>query len=1035
MKINKKEELDRKIWSAVGIFIIALVVSLPIYSAGAMAASLQITQNQGEKGISKFLDAQGDVWKVQASITGALEESINPENVKLKIGNREAAFSSCSSVGQVIVCDYISPLTDGIPEGEYVFRAAYSFINENAEEDEASASDVVKADGQSPAVEGLRASQNIAASQDIANSGISIDFSVNDKVNPEAPAVGLKLIEIIDAESGNVLQSITGFSDGLASFRYAESSEFGGRLQSNPYAGSEGYKQIKIRAEDRLGHSFTSSAISFPIDFVKPVIVADSLNFTQFGKFIGPYRKTSEMTVEVRENGGLNARNVKAYSAQAELTGREADSCAADRETAGLYKCTWNSVEVSPESSVSVRFEVKDDYGNVGEGTLARSFVPDTEMPAVEFFGTERQFNGVDYVRSDEQLVMVRVSENGAGITAEGIRADLSALGGSEYTPPAQCEETDRGLDCYWKTTKRFQSSGTIVIGLSKLEDNVGNAGQLPEIELSVDVNPPKVEKIELFGGEKNYFQSNDQVMIEFTAAEGSGLLVLVNLNDAVMDAETTYPKGYFGIEMPPEDGWKVYTDEDASASCEQKEGKWKCKLQTDALKSGPDSSMELDVLLMDTGGNPAVDWQKEPKNVKVGSKGHYIIELLGLSAETEPDYWEVSSGYPTGLLKFVDLDTVGLTLARMPLLVQLRSDNSQAEALSVSMIGCEPEEGSPTLSGRNLIYGGNFPEGEKSPKVTMVLEFAPFDGRAHFGLGEGEFKEVKAKYKCQLRVYSKLGNNALGYPELQEVEVSVPFSFSELGAIDENIKDRIKDIRESGFMKFLDAISYIDSTVKWINYIANVLSMLQSASKLMDLTSDVLKGAAEMSEDTGVATGWGAALRGTCLVPAAGQEVGWKFIDKIQGIVQVLNCNPSAITETAGAIGWYGKWQRTVLDLYNTASLRGVLGVPATSLYDNLYTSSAGLCVSGIAFNLNKWREIKCRQIICYATEVPAGIATIDGCNKLYDLQTCEFFYGPLFDFVGLGGIAAIGKMLQGFLSSRLGLIKVAEVIGCSFL
>ena len=34
-----------------------LVVSMPFYSAGALAATVQITKNQGEAGIETYLDA------------------------------------------------------------------------------------------------------------------------------------------------------------------------------------------------------------------------------------------------------------------------------------------------------------------------------------------------------------------------------------------------------------------------------------------------------------------------------------------------------------------------------------------------------------------------------------------------------------------------------------------------------------------------------------------------------------------------------------------------------------------------------------------------------------------------------------------------------------------------------------------------------------------------------------------------------------------------------------------------------------------
>ena len=75
------------IWSWVGIFIIALVVSLPFESAQALAASVSITKNEGQKGIEKFIDANGDTWTVEATITDTQTEIVDPKNIKIKEKN------------------------------------------------------------------------------------------------------------------------------------------------------------------------------------------------------------------------------------------------------------------------------------------------------------------------------------------------------------------------------------------------------------------------------------------------------------------------------------------------------------------------------------------------------------------------------------------------------------------------------------------------------------------------------------------------------------------------------------------------------------------------------------------------------------------------------------------------------------------------------------------------------------------------------------------------------------------------------------
>ena len=72
-----------KTWSFIGLFLISLIITLPFYSANALATSIQITKNTGEAGIDSYIDAQGDAWSVEALISGSNETSINPSNVKI----------------------------------------------------------------------------------------------------------------------------------------------------------------------------------------------------------------------------------------------------------------------------------------------------------------------------------------------------------------------------------------------------------------------------------------------------------------------------------------------------------------------------------------------------------------------------------------------------------------------------------------------------------------------------------------------------------------------------------------------------------------------------------------------------------------------------------------------------------------------------------------------------------------------------------------------------------------------------------------
>ncbi|MBT6774602.1 hypothetical protein HOA91_04485 [Candidatus Woesearchaeota archaeon] len=1035
-----KKMNEERAWSFAGIFVIMLVVCLPIYSANVMAVNVQITKNQGEKGLWGFLDADNDVWTVEAVIADVPEGSVSAENVKIKIGGNEAEFQTCTDGTLGVTCEYISPLSDGIKEAEHTFQVVYEAVDALGFKIEPAPSngDVIRADGSSPKITGIKVKQNKDDSQ------VDIDFFVKDKLKAGAPAVGIKKIEIINADTGTVLQTLGEFELGLISFKYADDSGFGNKLQAS-FTG-EGSKKIKVKAEDHLGHVTISPVISFDADFVKPEI-KDDLNLTSFGKFIGEYIGETDITVSVIEKNNFE---IVAFSDQADLNGALAD-CDPDDEVDDLWLCTWKNVEVKPETSIAIKFVVGDEFGNIAERTLTKSLTKDDAPPQIEFFGSERTFEQQSYISTGKQRIVLRVRESGAGITEKGIRANLGSLGKSTSQPPTECEETNEGLACYWETSQTFSSAGVAQINLETFEDNVGNDGEASTVDLIVDNSGPKIEELAIYGvsdvGEKNYFQSNDLMKIVMTVSEVSGLVVLLDLDGMVNDAETNYLEDIYSRDLG--DGWVAFTEE----NCVREEAKWVCEFLTEKIKSGP-SLVKLRMKVQDTGGNDALFWPPEVKNANkiIDSDDGAVLEfnLLGLSSEPDPDYWEVE-GRAKNLLSFVDLDAAKITNSKAPFKVSFEPNDFGVKMLSAELVDCVPVEvtlskvgpddievsaaDAPTLR-RSLMYGGNFIGGESNPEVNLILEFDPFEGYTQLGIPtDHDFEEAFAQYSCQVKLFSKTGSDALQVAELQEVILPVSFSFSDLGSVDENLKEKVKDIKDSDFMKFANVLSYIDIGFKWVNWIGNIFQVIVTADSFTTLFGETLREPADRIEKTPWAAA-GVALRGTCLTTQYTTKAGWEFVKAGQGIVQILNCNPDPIPADWGdGVGWYGKWQRTVLDTYNIASGRGPLGVPATSLYENIYASGLGLCLPGILFNVNKAREIQCRKMVCYGREVPSGIATMEACDQMYDLQMCEFFWGPVFDFVGLGGIAYLGKMLKSAFSSPVGLVTLTEVVACGTL
>jgi hypothetical protein len=917
------------------------------------------------------------------------------------------------------------------------------------------------ADGSGPVITWINVPEQVGEQ-------LKLNFKVEDS------GVGLAKVEVLDGETGSVFYTESAFNaDTKRVYEFGKDSGKGGLLPM-PWKG-EGVKKVKVQATDLLGHSSEQLAVGIlNVDLVKPEIKENSLEFENMGKFVGGVVLTKNMVVKVKEAKLKMSGGVTAVSDQVKI-GNKVGECSAEGVEGNVWLCRWNGVEVVPDESISVKFTAEDESGNSIEKTVMKSFTKDTTAPSVEFFGTLRTFNGKSYINNDEHTILLKVKEVGSGMSSDGVRANLVALGkGSNSESADVCEQKETTFDCRWKVTKKFDSDATMRIGLSKFKDNVGNEGKIGEYDVVVDNTGPKVEKMELYGnsevGDKSYFQSGDKLKIKLKVAEKSGLAIFVNMNELVTDVETKFPETEYtkGKGFMESAGWKMFTEKDCTFDEEAKV--WNCELLTSPLRSGPASDVDVEIKVQDTAGNDADSWIKEPVNVKNGGKGSYKIDILGLGTETNPDYWEVGSVKPTGKSgtssPFVDLDTTSLIFTRMPFDVILKPHKNLkdvVQVLKVEMLGnCQPKEEKPKVSfkafkpgenvtgvmpkveqaskapkiSRNLLYGGVVATTPNIAKPNLVLEFEPFDGRKMFNVaGYGkDFTTAEVKYTCTMRIYSKVGQAALQQPELQEVVVTVPFGFSETGALDENLDRQIESAR-----KELDAGYYMigkfQKYMKYIDYLSQVVSMMHGLIVLYNEGGAVLDALRSIPPAIGAATA-------TC----AGFKVSEGSFDRVipylDTPIQVLSCRGG--TE----LGWYGRWQANILRIYNleigesiqrnplTFNNEQLSMRPAHDIKENIYLSTAGLCIPGIIKNLNKLRQIKCRKIYCLKNEVKAGVATVESCQKLEELLFCKYWVGELWYIIPFSQV--YDKMVNSIYTAvkdPIALAHTAIILGCAFI
>ncbi|MBI2112217.1 hypothetical protein HYT52_01650, partial [Candidatus Woesearchaeota archaeon] len=622
-----------------------------------------------------------------------------------------------------------------------------------------------------------------------------------------------------------------------------------------------------------------------------------------------------------------------------------------------------------------------------------------------------------------------------------GVIVDFSQLGAGSSVSPDSCEQETETFNCNFTVNNPLVSGAIETINLIKLTDKVGNEGPHVSTDLIVDTASPHVNRLEFLGlsgeREKEYYESGDKLLFRMNITETKGgLFFKVDLNDVVMGSESAYPATDFS-----EEGWQVFTEE----SCQEDGDYWICEfLTTGELKSGHQSAAHIEVILEDTAGNKIVFSEDEWNDVL--KKG---------SAESRGD---------------------GKFVFEKPVAVNLRADDRQAQILEVRLVGCENDLGA---LGRDVLWNNLFVNPASSPvTVNLILEFPPFDAKEYFGaqLTTDGFTKAYMKASCAVEIYTAKDGKALSFAEEEVFEIQVPFGFTSLGSQEAALEATIakeKEALQTGFWGFMDTLNTIIKVVRYIALAAQLIADVIGAFNLAESIVDAQAGVLELIPVPPTIKEVGLAERVSfCMGNQAATGSLATAMEVLQFPLQILSCKKTLCDLTEYGDDWYVLYSCSIVNWYNTfagsintgvlnlagepskagdnfgkgfslivptkenyeAAAKQELVPSATSVEDNLYLSIASLCIPGVIKNVEKYRQIKCRKLYCLMNEVPQGVATIESCNKLEDVLTCKYFYGPLFQLIPLVNLwdNLLGA-LQALLTDPVAWVTTAVYFTCT--
>ncbi|HLC74841.1 MAG TPA: hypothetical protein VJH88_03215 [Candidatus Nanoarchaeia archaeon] len=970
------------------LWMIALVLSMPVYSAQALAASLQVQRNSGTDTVGGFVDAAGDTWTLQVLAQLDAGEQVTRENVRVN----GVPFGKCENqqgLGQV--CTYELSQPEGFSgEGARTVRLELRKQGGQVVDTEETK---VTLDGSEPVVT-VRAVQE--------GRGATITYTVRDQ--PSA-CVGLQKIvfkhgtTVVKTIEGTDLTDISDGACGTGTIREVSDVEVVPISVS-----STGTQRIEVVAVDRLGHE-GKAIVAFAFDGVAPVVMADTLAVGAGGSFVAPGKARTKVSVELVEDGN----DVEAVL---KVGGTSFDGVCVGTGSEGsktVFTCTWNDIEIDFGGTFTAAVEASDGHNTVTK-QLTKQFSLDTVKPVLQRFGVEHPEAGINFVKRSDNVFVAVFTEAESGIDAEDVLADFHEITAREGSVAAdECTKSGSTWTCRWESigAERASADRTATVTLTEVTDIVGNPATLGQASIvQRDDVAPVVSNVRAVvqGGARSFIQSRDELLISFEVVEAHGVRAAIDTSQIIADTKTQ------------------------DAECVVKDATTLiCSVTTAPIDSFDGRTVTVPLLVFDGAGNQA----KNAENTIPALQ----VTVFGTDDDlVDPNFWSVR-GAVTLLPESLDASVTKLIPQRVFASVGLVGDVTLVDARATCI-------GDHVL--RSFMINDFRPEG----KPTIVVEFEPFDP-----LEEGsEVAEIEVT--CALTLQSRRGNVVVQQAEEEEVKFPVKFFLTEFDNDLSTIEEEIDDAKEDASVGLLKIIGTLNEILEWAKIICNIISLVDTLLNAVQ----ALNPPAEALQRTPLTFAVGVGL---CEAKGAVGGSAAFGIETLQTICALVTCTGQS-KDGQVETGTLSKTiinlrahQKRVLDGYNNwflggtgfnwAAAQDASGKPsafgegvanfakANSLYDNVWLSVAGICLPGIIYNIEKYRQIQCRYASCLENEVKGGVATIEACRELKDYQLCKYFTGELFQLVPfINAIDNLLGLLKSLLTDPIGILRAAAIYSC---
>ncbi|MFH2028082.1 MAG: hypothetical protein ABIJ08_03015, partial [Nanoarchaeota archaeon] len=491
------------------IVMLALILSLPFYSANAMA-SLTIISVKGGDGLEGFVKPTDSLnIQVEAKYNDGSPVQVGslvryggnpigaPGTGTIDMANKGIAFDRCIHDG---TCELkIDPFTAGnnphtVPinlydkigvGGNWTATASY-----NVYVDEANPQIIISID-----------------KTKIGLGSFNVSYIVSDTACGSCgvnKCSGLSNIEFNSSHYG-LIRDVS-FNTNPDDCSRSGEVQFSAAQVSSVAIGSYGTVNLRANVYDNVGHSAISNVIDLDIDMKDPIIYVDDMIVLDQSGNIPTFIPSSMIKVDISvviEEHDLNLSSVKMDLMPINpLLRNVSGNCI--HTIADNYTCSWNDVQLDIDNDVFANLVVyaSDNIGNSMWDIGQFNFNVDTSVPHVRDIMTTHRVGGADYLGINDKIQVILDSPSGIGFSRKNISMDLSQVRSTmNDVLPNSCYQESYWY-CNYSVNPDRPDGAYIVKVLEKSTDDFGkkidpDVSLLMEKQVIIDRTKPVITKVD----------------------------------------------------------------------------------------------------------------------------------------------------------------------------------------------------------------------------------------------------------------------------------------------------------------------------------------------------------------------------------------------------------------------------------------------------------------------------------------------------------------------------------------------------------